>query len=39
MLALAATQVVIALAKKITLGIEESITAKKDLSRKIWLIF
>ncbi len=39
MLALAAMQVVIALAQKITLGIEESITAKKDLSPWIWLIF
>ena len=39
MLALAAMQVVIALAEKITLGIEESITAKKDLSLRIWLIF
>ena len=39
MLALAEMQVVIALAEKITLGIEESITADKDLSLRIWLEF
>lgn len=39
MLALAEMQVVIALAEKITLGIEESITAKKNLSLRIWSIF
>jgi len=39
MLALAEMQVVIALAEKITLGIEESITAKENLSLRIWLDF
>lgn len=39
MLALAVMQVVIALAEKITLGIEESITAKKHLSPWIWCAF
>lgn len=38
MLALAEMQVVIALAEKITLGIEESITARKNLSLRIWSI-